>query len=212
MAEICPNVALILRAFKKVYEGKTLTDIAPHAEPVLIQAYGFMRLAHEGQARKGPSGRPYHHHPLMVFLLVRLSGGSLTEQIAALLHDTAEDMEKTWSGAKRQQVLAAIQAQFGAEVADLVAKLSNPENLRAANKKQWQATQLENHPEIRRIKVADKLASSYDDIFDTPDSWPQTKLVASHQVMVETAEAHIDVLSQSVQVFFRWLKQQEVKA
>ena len=212
MADLSLYSAPTLRAFQKVYEGKTLAEILPHAEPELVQAYGFMRLAHEGQTRKGPSGRPYHHHPLMVFLLVRYSGGTLAEQIAALLHDVLEDMEKSWPGATRLQVLAAIEAQFGAEVADLVLKLSNPENLQAADKKQWQATQLENHPEIRRIKVADKLASSYDDIFDTPAGWSTAKLAASHQTMIETAEAHIEVLSHDVQVFFRWLKQQEVKA
>lgn len=211
MAELCQQVALIHSLFRRIYNGATLTDIFPNAEPELVQAYGVMCFAHNSQSRKGPSGRPYHQHPLMVFVLARLSGGSLTEQIAALLHDVPEDMHKSWPGTPREQIYNAIATQFGEEVADMLEKLSNPEDLKSADKKRWQAEQLVAYPHIRCVKVADKLANAYDTLLDTPTGWSADKLASSQQIMVETVEIYRDVLSGHVQKFYYWLKAQEVR-
>lgn len=211
MADLCQQVTLIHSLFQRIYNGATLADIVPNPEPELVQAYGVMCFAHNSQSRKGPSGRPYNHHPLMVFVLVRLSGGSLVEQVAALLHDVPEDMHKSWPGTRRAQIYAALAKQFGEEVADMLEKLSNPEGLKSADKNRWQAEQLVACPEIRRVKVADKLANSYDTLLDTPTDWSADKLATSQQTMIDTVGIYREVLSKNVQSFYSWLKAQEVR-
>ncbi len=80
------------------------------AAPVLInEAYGVALKAHENQKRG--NGEPYITHPLAVANILagyRLDSASI---ITALLHDVVEDTSVT---------LAAVQKQFGPEVAGLV--------------------------------------------------------------------------------------------
>lgn len=205
-------VDLIQSHFQDIHQGATLTDIFPDAEPVLQQAYGVMQWAHCRQNRKGPLARPYHQHPLMVFVLVRLSGGSLSDQTVALLHDVVEDAQKSWPGVTRADVLQAIQAQFGPEVARRVDLLSNPEGLAKADKKDWQLQQLRQHGEIVTIKLADKLANSYDTVFDAPEMWDGAEVQRQQLQALEMITPFRPQLPQALCVFFDWLTTQEVRA
>jgi (p)ppGpp synthase/HD superfamily hydrolase len=108
---------------------------------------------HAGQTRKG-SRVPYIAHLLGVAALVLEDGGDEDEAIAALLHDAAEDQ----GGA---ETLAAIEAQFGARVARIVADCSDTFE---TPKPPWQARK-EAHlarvksfgPDSCRVMLADKL-------------------------------------------------------
>lgn len=55
----------------------------------LIEAYAIAARVHENQ--KDLRGRPYIEHVTRVAMIVRERGGSLIDEIAALLHDSIED-------------------------------------------------------------------------------------------------------------------------
>lgn len=59
----------------------------------LLEAYQLAARLHTGQVDK--AGRPYIEHLTRVFLRVQAAGGNLTQQIAALFHDTIEDGKAT---------------------------------------------------------------------------------------------------------------------
>lgn len=75
-------------------------------------ALDFAYQKHHTQTRKGPLPIPYLGHLLGVCSLVIEHGGNETEAIAALLHDTIEDVGET--------AIPEIRSQFGNEVLDIV--------------------------------------------------------------------------------------------
>jgi len=167
----------LFREFEAIYRGATLKDLIPNVSPRVLHAEGVMRMAHVRQFRKGPSNRPYAHHPTMLCVLVYRLGGDEETQIAALLHDVAEDMTKSWPGISRPQALDGINTLFGGIVARLVRELSNPESYPdGMDKDSWQLAQTDKHPEIRLLKAGDKLVNAYDTIMDPPKGWSKKKL------------------------------------
>ena len=81
---------------------------------MLLKAVRFATQAHEGQVRKFQDV-PYIVHPTAVATYIEILGGTTTERITALLHDTVEDTDVT---------IEQIVEQFGFEVAQLVAELT----------------------------------------------------------------------------------------
>lgn len=81
--------------------------------PALADAVRY----HRGQVRKSTS-IPYISHPLAVCGLVLEAGGSPIEAAAALLHDSAEDIQV--QGMSGEDVLRKIASRYGAEVAAIV--------------------------------------------------------------------------------------------
>lgn len=94
--------------------------LKPLAPTVLTQRYDdavkFAREAHDGQVRKS-TGTPYISHLLTVSGKVIDVGGDEDEAIAALLHDTVEDVGVTFD---------EIQARFGLRVRELVDACTEP--------------------------------------------------------------------------------------
>ena len=90
---------------------QVLAGTRPGADAGLIQrAYDVAAYWHQGQKRK--SGDPYISHPLAVATILAETGADDQTLCAALLHDTLEDTCCT---------LAALDTEFGAEIAGLVA-------------------------------------------------------------------------------------------
>jgi (p)ppGpp synthase/HD superfamily hydrolase len=83
----------------------------------LYDAIELAARAHHGQVRKGTE-IPYIVHPLAVAGILIHANCPEHLVIAGILHDTLEDTPVT---------LEEIQSQFGQEVADLVAALSEPD-------------------------------------------------------------------------------------
>ncbi len=84
---------------------------------IILKAAAFARQAHDGQRRKY-NDRPYIAHPARV--AGRVAAHPLATETmvaAALLHDVVEDTPHT---------LEEVSAEFGPEVARLVAELTNP--------------------------------------------------------------------------------------
>ena len=82
---------------------------------LIERAKEFAALKHATQKRKF-TGEPYIGHPLAVGALVASIGAPETMVAAAILHDTLEDTETSFSELKRE---------FGAEVAGMVAEVTN---------------------------------------------------------------------------------------
>ena len=83
---------------------------------MIFKAIEFAARAHSGQYRKGTQV-PYIVHPLNVGRLLIEAGASEAVVAAGILHDTVED-----AGVG----LEAVREGFGAEVAELVAQVSEP--------------------------------------------------------------------------------------
>ena len=79
----------------------------------LERAIAIAATAHTGQVDKG--GAPYILHPLKVMLRMN----TLEERIVAVLHDVVEDCEG-WT-------LERVASEFGEDVHDLIAPLTDPE-------------------------------------------------------------------------------------
>src|ERR1700761_5764739 len=98
---------------------------APLAPPaarseVIARALAKATEAHAGQTRNGSGGLPYIEHPRMVAATLAARDYGEATLAAALLHDVVEDSDTT---------VAELRAEFGDEVADLVAALSDDESI-----------------------------------------------------------------------------------
>ena len=86
--------------------------------------------------------------------LVLQDGGSESEAVAALLHDAPEDQGG-------EAMLSEIEAEFGPEVAEIVAECSDtfeqPKPPWRARKERYLAQLAEASPSALRVSVADKL-------------------------------------------------------
>ena len=88
----------------------TIQSYFPDADITLLKkAHDFSVGLHEGQKRQ--SGEPYIIHPLAVSMILAQMRMDLPTIITGLLHDTVEDTATT---------IEQVQAQFGAEIAQLV--------------------------------------------------------------------------------------------
>lgn len=130
----------------------------------LMRAADFAARAHAGQRRKG--GRvPYVNHVIEVARLVAEDGRGPGTVAAALLHDVVEDSEAT---------VAQIEGEFGPEVAEIVAALTDAPDwagLPATERKARQAAHIAGAPEAARaVKIADQ-ASNVRDVGRLPAGW-----------------------------------------
>ena len=129
----------------------------------IAQAFDLATRAHEGQRRKDGRRPPFVNH--VADVARRVSQSPHVDEatlIAALLHDVVE---------KTAVTRAEVEALFGAEVAVLVAELTDDEML---TKREQKRRQVEHAPRMspraQRIKLADK-ASKLAAIAAAPPGW-----------------------------------------
>ncbi len=98
----------------------TRIEAAAERSPLVGEALGLAQVAHAGQIRNGSGGKPYIEHPLAV--AEQLAGHGCPDSVlaAALLHDVVEESDVE---------VGQIRARFGDEVADLVAALTDAEEI-----------------------------------------------------------------------------------
>lgn len=114
------------------------------------QALQASLAAHAGQFRKGGARVPYVSHPVHVALILARVGVEPVVIQAALLHDVVEDCEG-WTTER-------VEVEFGAEVAALVAVLTEPQGESWEARKQLgleRAATMD--PRAATVKAADKL-------------------------------------------------------
>ncbi len=118
----------------------------------LDDALAFVADAFRYKIRKG-TDIPYLTHLLAVMALVGEHGGSEEQMIAALLHDTLEDIE----GITRDD----LELRFGGPVADMVVALSDttehPKPDWRSRKTRYLARLAHEGPWVKLISAADKL-------------------------------------------------------
>jgi len=135
----------------------------------LVRAFDFAAKKHVDQRRKGATAEPYINHPAEVArLVIDATGGSdLVVVIGAILHDTIEDTKTT------QQ---EIEGLFGAEVAALVAEVTDDKSLEKAVRKQLQVDHAPHKSERAKIiKIADKTSNLLALVTSPPPSWDHAR-------------------------------------
>lgn len=136
--------------------SQRLTEIfrkpAPCYGRALDDALAFVADAFRFKTRKG-TDTPYLTHLLAVMALVGEHGGSEEQMIAALLHDTLEDIE----GITRDD----LELRFGGPVVDMVEALSDttehPKPDWRTRKERYLARLAQEGPWVKLVSTADKL-------------------------------------------------------
>jgi GTP pyrophosphokinase len=95
-------------------------DAAAARSELITRALAKATEAHAGQIRNGSGGLPYIEHPRMVAATLAARDYDEATLAAALLHDVVEDSDTT---------VEELRAEFGDEIADLVAALSDDESI-----------------------------------------------------------------------------------
>jgi (p)ppGpp synthase/HD superfamily hydrolase len=153
-----------------------IDDAAARSE-LIAHALAKASEAHAGQVRNGSGGLPYIEHPRMV--AATLAGHDYADATlaAALLHDVVEDSDTT---------VEQLRAEFGDEIADLVAALSDDESIEdyRARKEEHRARVTDVDGDAFAIYAADKL-TNLATIHETVRREGQAKVAGEFKVPLE---------------------------
>ena len=139
--------------------------VDPKQTATLLRTLHFAADKHRDQRRKDADASPYINHPIAVAELLARQGGvsDLVTIQAALLHDTVEDTEAS---------LEDLEMDFGSEVSQLVAEVSDDKNLEKARRKELQ---IEHAPHLSKraklVKLSDKICNVQDVTGSPPKGW-----------------------------------------
>jgi (p)ppGpp synthase/HD superfamily hydrolase len=167
----------------------TRIEAAAERSPLVGEAFELAQTAHAGQIRNGSGGRPYIEHPLTV--AEQLAGLDCADAVlaAALLHDVVEESEIG---------VGQIRGRFGEEVADLVAALTDAEEIESyvRRKEVHRAAVEAAGREALIIYAADKLANirALRPVYAEQGEAVGADLKAPLDVKVEVWEADVEML------------------
>jgi len=152
----------------------------------ILQAAHFAAQRHAHQRRKGAAGEPYINHLLQVAQLVasaiRAPDPNLV--IAALLHDTVEDV-----GVTRDELTE----KFGPDVANLVMEVTDDKSLPKQERKRLQVEHAPNlSARAQTIKLADKISNLQAILISPPVDWSSER----RKQYFDWAKQVVDALSQ----------------
>jgi guanosine-3',5'-bis(diphosphate) 3'-pyrophosphohydrolase len=127
----------------------------------VFNALAFAAHKHRDQRRKNADASPYINYPIAL-AGVLVNEGRVTDHVvlcAAILHDTIEDTETTYD---------ELVGEFGREIADVVAEVTDNKALDPAMRKQLQIEHAATaSPRAKLVKLADK-TSNLRDLGSTP--------------------------------------------
>ena len=129
------------------------------------RALDFAARKHIHQRRKGDLAEPYINHLSDVAwrLAEATNGEDATLVIAGLLHDTLEDTDTTFD---------ELSKEFGREVAELVAEVSDDKTLAKAERKRRQVAETPGKSlRAKMIKLADKTSNLNSLLVSPPRDW-----------------------------------------
>lgn len=151
----------------------------------------FAAIKHKDQRRKDPSETPYINHPVGIKIIIKtvkfnfflnlkivlgvayilVTEGGVTDLSilqSAILHDTVEDTETTFE---------EIETNFGKEVRDIVAEVTNDMNISRPERK---LAEIENAKTMsfkaKTVRLADKLYNLRDLQKSTPTGWSEERV------------------------------------
>lgn len=136
--------------------------------PLIRDAFALAEQYHDGQFRKGATEPllPYIHHPVAVaHKIAEACGDAVKPELiaAALCHDLVEDTAATDD---------IIRSQLGDAVADYVAEVTDPPDLKGAA---LRANQIDRAPDMspgaKALKMSDRIENLYSMAYDAPDEW-----------------------------------------
>ena len=148
----------------------------------LMRALDFAARKHRDQRRKGAAAEPYINRLTEVALLVAEAtrGRDRLAVLGALLHDTVEDTETT---------AEELEAEFGTEVAVLVAEVTDDKRLLQQERKRLQVeTAPHKSQRAKLIKIADKTSNLLSIIESPPVGWDTTRRRESFKWAAEVVE------------------------
>jgi GTP diphosphokinase / guanosine-3',5'-bis(diphosphate) 3'-diphosphatase len=137
----------------------------PNEVTLLARAWRVAAERHVDQRRKGDRAEPYVNHLAEVAELVAEAtcGRDANLVAAAVLHDTIEDTGMTH---------AELECQFGTDVADLVAEVSDDASLPKSERKRRQvAHAAEKSHRAKLLKLADKTSNLRSIAHSPPSDW-----------------------------------------
>jgi (p)ppGpp synthase/HD superfamily hydrolase len=135
----------------------------------ILEAAHFAAQKHAAQRRKGAAGEPYVNHLLEVAQLVAsaISEPDPNLVIAALLHDTVEDV-----GVSEDDLIQ----KYGPDVASLVMEVTDDKSLPKQERKRLQ---IEHAPKLTAraqvIKLADKISNLRAILISPPVDWSEQR-------------------------------------
>ena len=131
---------------------------------LIVRALEFAARKHAGQRRKGAAAEPYVNHLAEVALLLAGVAGADAALVAAgLLHDTVEDTETT---------RADLERAFGADVAALVAEVTDDKGLAKEERKRRQIEAAPGKSDrAKMLKLADKTSNLRALVASPPVGW-----------------------------------------
>ncbi|MDP1963168.1 MAG: HD domain-containing protein, partial [Reyranella sp.] len=137
---------------------------------LLARAADYAARQHIAQRRKGERAEPYINHLTEVAaLLAEATGGDDATLLAGgLLHDTLEDTDATYED---------LEQRFGAEVAALVAEVTDDKSLPREERKRLQIAKTGSKSvRARLLKLADKTSNLRALVTTPPVGWTEARL------------------------------------
>ncbi len=135
----------------------------------ILAAAQFAAEKHAQQRRKGAAQEPYINHLIEVARLIADSSDQLDPELimAAFLHDTVED-----TGVTKEELAR----NFGSDIADLVAEVTDDKTLPKAARKALQvANAPKKSPRGQTLKLADKISNLRSVLHSPPADWNQER-------------------------------------
>ena len=136
---------------------------------LMSRAWQLATERHVDQRRKGERAEPYVNHLAEVAALVAeaTKGEDVNLVVAAVLHDTIEDTGLTH---------AELLEQFGKDVADLVAEVTDDKSLPKAERKRLQVEHAPHKsPRAKILKLADKTSNLRALAKSPPADWSEER-------------------------------------
>ena len=150
---------------RTVMEDRGRDWAGPNGVIGVARALDFAARKHAHQRRKGINAEPYVNHLTEVALLLAEATGGADPALvmAGLLHDTVEDTQTS---------PAELVAVFGADVASLVAEVTDDTALPREERKRRQVQSAPTRSaRARMIKLADKIANLRSIVDSPPVGW-----------------------------------------
>lgn len=151
-------------------------------EALVLRAAAFAAEVHTHQRRKGAAAEPYVNHVLEVGAALAAAGAPLAAVLAGLLHDTIED----GASAGRPVTEAELAERFGAEVASIVAEVTDDKILPKDERKRLQVERAPRKSRAARmVTLGDKAANLRAIALSPPPHWD----LARRRAYLDWAEA-----------------------
>ncbi len=140
----------------------------------LMRAALFAARVHATHRRKGAAGEPYVNHVLEVAAILAEHGAPLAAVLAGLLHDTVEDS----SDDAEPVTHAHLVAEFGEEVAGIVAEATDDKSLPKETRKALQVRHAASKSAAaKQVKLADKISNLRAIALSPPAGWDHARRV-----------------------------------